>query len=230
MTNGEALFEELKKLRKNDFLFHFKLGLDWLNFGVRDKLQSPLVYSAFEFRLAIERFTFELFYLIKKNEGITTKDENKTVNFNSFFLNVYDLAGGKEMFYKKLRFNAIVATFAKPRITIAEPDLEKIKKLWNKLSKFCHMQLKPQESWYMNEEFINEGYSLLSEVKDYFNKNIYDARIGWFTENVTSEDMFIQLRDEFLSGKIDEETFKGRYTTMSPMFDLAEKIKRSIIE
>lgn len=68
----------VKKPRDVKANFHVELAQSWRRYGEPKLLHSPLVYSAFEFRLCIEKIVFELYYLmVTENllEGETLSDE-----------------------------------------------------------------------------------------------------------------------------------------------------------
>jgi len=170
-----SFIELIKNKRDNNSKFHSDLAREWYFIGEKDRLHSPLIYSSLEYRMAIERFVFELMILIKKDEGITKKDENKTIKFESLINYIYKITGGKSFYLKILRFNKIIMSIERPGLILAEPDLNLLFKNWKALSNFCHLKIRPDTSWNNNDNFIERGYNLLLEMKNYFYENIQET-------------------------------------------------------
>lgn len=226
INNYDELFLSLRKGRENSSKYHRDLAREWLILGESKRLHTPLTYSAFEYRLAIERFIFEFMILIKKEEGITLKDENKTANIKTLIDYIYRLVGGKTKYPKILRFNKIILSFERPVIKLAEPDLQDFYKKWKELSKFCHLLIRPDLSWNDNANFVLNGYDLLNRVRDLFYINTIENVLGWYAVNTIPNIEVIDLRNNFINDKITESAFVTSYNLMQPILKKRKNLRK----
>ena len=106
----------LKGARETSGDYHAAVGMAWRRFGEKDLLHSPLVYSAFEFRLAIERYVFEIYYLILRDgmisaEGFTDEELKKIDRFSSLIKILHENSGNKLKLKRAFVFNKIFVKF-----------------------------------------------------------------------------------------------------------------------
>ncbi len=166
--------------RKLDSIYHYNSAKTWMELGENKKLHTPLVYAAFEFRCSIERIVLELFILMQF-ENITNENIENIKNFKSLVQLVHELAGGsKRSLAKVLTFNSIVSEFSGLQLTLSIPDVGKLQNFWHKLSKYCHCQLTPENSW-DSDEWVQAGYVLLNQVSLYIKELIIDHFFGSFS-------------------------------------------------
>ena len=215
----------IKNKRDNNSKYHSDLAREWYFIGEKDRFHSPLVYSSLEYRMAIERFVFEFMILIKKEEGITIKDENKTVKFESLINHIYKIVGGKEFYMKILRFNYTILSIERPGLKLAELDLKFLYKNWKALSNYCHLNIRPDTSWKDNKNFIDKGYNSLLEMKEYFYENTHEKHLGWYAMNTIPNKEVLDLRNDFINDKIDESALITRYNFMKPILKMRKGIK-----
>ena len=123
-----------------------------------------------------------------------------------------------------MRFNSIILSFENPSFKLAEPDLDYLKKKWNLLSDFCHLQIKPNDAWIKNKDFFENGYKLLEDMKEYFYNNTFENVLGWFAEQTIPHQELLDLRNEFITGKISESSFKIKFDLMRPILNLRGKL------
>lgn len=83
--------------------YHLYMARGWQLIGEEKMLHTPLAYSAFEFRCAIERCLIELFVLIK-NRKISPTDRKAMERFNSLVSAILSSEGGKRVLSRKMIF------------------------------------------------------------------------------------------------------------------------------
>ncbi len=180
----ERLKEVMKEKRSTTSDYHARLGRFWRISEERDKLHAPLAYAAFEFRIAMERALLELLYLIKDHHL-----SKKELEYDFWQLKkaLYKTQGqskdGKEKLQRRLEFNSLYAKslpqpFQPTNKKVAIIDIEKINKFWEKLSRYCHRQLKANNSW-GDIRWVNKGYELLNEVESYVWEIMVDCQVAW---------------------------------------------------
>ena len=164
--------EILKQPRQSSGDYHAAAGMAWRRYGQKDLLHSPLAYSAFEFRLAIERYVFEIYYLVLRDKLVSAgdlpyEDLGKIDSFSSLIKLLHENTGSKLTLRRAFVFNRVFARVFTPlpqRLSI--PDIGKFHKHWQQLSNYCHRQLEPEITW-KSEDWIKKGYNSLNDVESY---------------------------------------------------------------
>lgn len=216
---NDALQEIFERARETKAAFHSRLGREWRLYGQPKDLHSPLVYAAFEFRCAIERCVIELFALIR-NQKLSEKDLSDIQRFAGLIQTVLRSEGGKLALYRKLVFNReYVRSGSTPptSVWLSVPDLGVLQKYWTGLSEYCHRQLKPADTWKsMGDKWVADGYDLLLEVENYLFAITSQRKIGWVQVD-TLEPEELQVRSDYVEGRIDETSMKSRLELMGPI-------------
>ncbi len=224
----------LKKPRQTSGDYHAAAGVAWRKYGEKDLLHSPLVYSAFEFRLAIERYVFEIYYLILRDELISDDDltdENlkKIDNFSSLIKLIHENAGNKLKLYKAFIFNRVFAKIFTPlpkRLSV--PDIGKLHKFWQKLSDYCHRQLQPEITW-DSDDWIKKGYELLGDVESYLWEISIKEEYGWVSKPSLTPDLQ-EEREKFIDDRhMTEKQLELRMKLMKPALDYRAGIPINLI-
>ena len=120
--------------RETNSSFHLKLAQNWRIRGEPKLLHSPLIYAAFEYRLAIERIVFELYFLMEKENllpgKLFSKAELKKVDsFSSITKIIFQNAKNKNLLFRALIFNKTFASvFALSKAKLSLPDIGKLQK------------------------------------------------------------------------------------------------------
>ena len=217
------MFKKIEKLiiqnRSTLSSYHFKVAREWRILGQENKLHTPLSYSSFEYRMAIERFLFEFYFIMKGIDKFKKGDEKEASSIPKLISAIYKLTGKKEVFKKKLLFNRIIGEEVglKGKDLPAYFDIDILISYWNKLSNYCHKQLSPKKTWdLMGNEWVISGYNLLDKVDDYLWNNMLINSIGWLREESLCEEQYIALCD-FINGKINEEILRIRIQLMLPI-------------
>ena len=204
--------------------YHLMAAFSWKEYGKNKLLHSPLVYAAFEYRCAIERVIMEL-YLIMQHEMTDIEDLSKYERISDLIKKVHELGGGtKRMLYRVLKFNSIVSEFVMIQgKTLSVPDLGKLHKLWQKLSRYCHRQAKPMDSW-DSKDWVAKGYKLLDEVHSYLHVILKEHLFGAMPEKGMPVEV-IEAKSDFVKEKINEEGLRTRLMLMEPVLEARRKKK-----
>lgn len=100
------------------FDWHIIQAKKWLEFDGGRELDSILVYAAFELRAAIERYVFELLYLLK--EGKLSRDEERRCRS---ITGMFALMKETDSLYRKtVEFTVLVVSITPglPEITVVD--------------------------------------------------------------------------------------------------------------
>src|SRR5215471_16394665 len=147
------------------FDWHILQVKKWLEFDGGRELDSVLVYAAVELRAAIERYVFELLYLLK--ECKLSEDEEKRCRS---ITGIFALMRETDPFYRKtIEFTKLVASLTPglPEITIV--DTAYLNRRWQDLSEYYHMQFHPEETFgSRSRRFQKQGFALILEVLQKF--------------------------------------------------------------
>jgi hypothetical protein len=200
--------------------YHLLVGRAWRIIGEQAKLHSPLAYSAFEFRCAIERTLIELFLLIK-DQNFSQDDLKAIERFSSLRTAILQSSGGKRRLDKIITFNRLYtqSSGTPPQAWISFIDIGRLESCWSNLSEYCHRQLKPKSTWKsMGDSWLLKGYKLLNEVEKYLWEKMVDSNVGWVQPH-TLEPEALQARTDFVDGRITESELKTRMTLMSPVLE-----------
>src|SRR5713226_8323382 len=157
----------LEASREVTFDWHIVQAKKWLEFDEGRELDSVLVYAAVELRAAIERYVFELLYLLKECR-LSENEEKRCRSITGIFA----LMKETDPFYRKtIEFTKLVASIMPglPEITIV--DTAYLNGKWKDLSEYCHMQFRPEETFgSQGREFQKRGFALIREVLQKFHE------------------------------------------------------------
>lgn len=212
----EEELEFIQESRENDAGFHLILGQKWRRYGEPKLLHNPILYSSIEFRLSIERIVFELYALMKRLRFISEEDAKKLEKLTSVITQIMEIVGNSKYLYRILKFNSMLFDDDSKLIgKLAIPDINTLKNFWYSLSDYCHMKINPENTW-LSQDYIKEGYKLLNEVENY----LWDIKVrkhfGFYRFD-TWQPEIIELADDYVNSKIDEESVKTRLMLMKPV-------------
>lgn len=183
-----------------------------VEYGTPAELQTPLVYSAFEFRCAIERIAFELLVLFKKRK--LDKEALKcSGDFKNLLSLLSKLEGKQGLVYKKTRFTQIICELGNAPFSPALINLKDLDKYWRACSKFCHKLLSPEETW-EKPLFIQRGYQILNEIDSYFESILIKHKLAWISELAPEVN---DLQQKFINGNLTEKQIIIRLKLMEPV-------------
>lgn len=193
--------------------FHFSAGQAWRRKGAAALEHSALVYSALEFRCAIERFVIELLVLIAPWVAQTPE---KLRDFGSVVAMAHQDAGNKHQLWRIFTFNEAYARMVMGiPVTVAVPDIGVLHSWWQKLSDYCHRQLDLENTW-DSPQWVAEGYARLEEIERILYASTVEQRSGW----LKVETMPIEMREErerFLAGSYSKSSLERRLRLIIPV-------------
>jgi hypothetical protein len=229
---ADEIIKIIDKNRETSSSYHLRLAREWRLYGGHKQLHNPLAYSAFEFRMAIERFLFEFYYLLNKREGFGDKEAKKASSLKNLIKAICLKVDNKEILMKRLKFNRIVAenqivngSYLRGPNLPSVFDIDLLYNYWQKLSNYCHKQLKPESTWEsFGNGWVNKGYELLNEVEDYLFNIMVKNSMGWFNFDDNQDEMKT-AQAEYISGKIDDDALNIRIRIMTPILEMRKKSK-----
>jgi hypothetical protein len=197
--------------------YHVVAAQAWKEHGKVGSKQSPLIYSAFEYRCAIERAVLEL-YTIMHDELPEAEEVSPIGNFSNLIKKVNQLGGGnRKLLYRVLKFNSILSEFAGLEKTLSVPDVGKLHGYWAKLSEYCHRQILPDVT--LNSlAWVQKGYELLEEVDRYLKHLLIDHLFGAMPESGMPHEV-LQAKRDYVAEKIDEVQLRLRLKLMEPVLE-----------
>jgi len=164
--------------RNVDLSNHIQLGAYW--FEKINTNNHSIVYCAFEFRLAIERLTYQIFVMAHRNKILSGEiDPSSAKDFKDAIRLIYENQGNRKNLYNHYKFTQIYVknAFGLERIT-SIPDFSVLINFWHKLSELCHYHDIQEKTW-GNTDWINSQISLLNSVDEYFKSILSIERVGW---------------------------------------------------
>lgn len=209
--------------------YHAAAGKAWRIYGEDKLLHTPLVYGAFEFRLAIERYIFELYYFMVEDGIITDESRNKNElleisKFSSIIAIIHENAGNKLKLYRALLFNSAFAKIFTPiNKSLSVPDIGKFHGFWSKLSEYCHRQLRPSNTW-GSEDWIKRGYTLLNKVENYLIKISVEEVYGWVDKSSLVQELQ-ELREDFINKNYSLKSLEIRMNIIKPVLEQRTSMK-----
>lgn len=202
--------------RENSAGFHLMIAQKWRRFGEPKKLHHPLVYAALEYRMSIERIVFELYALMKQLKYVSMEQEKKLENLHSVITQIMEITENSKYLRRMLLFHSILFNDESQLSgKLAVPDIGLLKKHWHSLSDFCHKRISPHSSW-ESVEYVNKGYELLNVVENYLWEIKVKNNFGLYRMDSWQPEV-LELADDFINSKIDEESIKTRLRLMKPV-------------
>lgn len=185
--------------REKDLDYLFYEGKKWLaksNVGTRS---TALAYSAFEFRLALERIIFQYWYTLKEDD-LVDKDIDDIRAFKTMQHRIYEISGHQKIINKRFEFARIPLEMLQIRQQLVTPNFGKMHDYWLKCSELCHV------SWTIitsngNGDIMKEQYEMLNETSTFIVESI-NGIVSW--SKIISQPLK-KMEKEFLEGKINKE-------------------------
>jgi hypothetical protein len=210
--------------RESTFDWHIVQVKKWLQFDGGRKLDSALVYASVELRAAIERYLFELLFLLK--EGKLFAEEEKRCRSQK---GLFALIQETDPFYRKtFEFTRLVAdiTPGSPEITIV--DTAFLRKGWENLSEYCHMHLDPERAFGSpGREFQKKGFALIGEILQKFHEWERESNCGVLRRS-SQPDEVRDVYDKFIRSEIDADQAKRMLILIEPVLISRQLLKQSI--
>jgi hypothetical protein len=219
----EKELEFLESKRDNSAGFHLIIAQKWRRFGEPNLFPTPLVYSALDYRMSIERIVFELYALMKRMKYISDEDAKKLEKLTSVITQIMELIGNSKYLYRILKFQSLlIDDDPKFRGKLSVPDINKLKNYWHSLSDYCHMKIKPDNTW-LSQDYIKEGYKVLNEVEDYLWEINVEKYFGFFRFETLQPEV-ARMAEDYVNEIINEDSVRTRLMLMRPV--VAARIKK----
>ncbi len=203
----------LEATREVTFDWHIVQAKKWIEFDGGRELDSTLVYAAVELRAAIERYVFELLYLLK--EGELSGDEEKRCRS---ITGIFALMQETDPFYRRtIEFTKLVVSITPglPEITVV--DTAYLNRKWQNLSEYCHMQFRPEETFGSpSRKFQKQGFALIREVIQKFHDWKVESNCAVLARSSLPEEVR-DVYDKFIHEKIDVGQAKRMLDLMEPV-------------
>jgi hypothetical protein len=203
----------LEAAREVTFDWHIVQATRWLEFDAGRELDSVLVHAAVELRAAIERYIFELLYLLK--EGKLSADEEK--RWRSI-TGIFALMKESDPFYRRtIEFTRLVVSITPglPEITVV--DTAYLNRKWQDLSEYCHMQFHPEETFQSRgRKFQKQGFALLREVLQKFHEWQVESNCAVLARSSLPDEVR-DVYDKFIREEVDANQAKSMLVLMEPV-------------
>ena len=185
--------------REVTFDWHIVQAKKWLEFDGSRELDSVLVYAAVELRMAIERYVFELLYLLK--ECKLSGDEEKRCRS---ITGIFALMKETDPFYRKtIEFTKLVVSITPGLPEITAVDTAYLNRKWQELSEYCHKQLRPEETFgSQGREFQKQGFALIREILQKFHEWKVESNCAVLARSSLPEEVR-DVYDTFICEEID---------------------------
>ena len=167
-------------------------------------LVDPLVYCAFEFRLALERLAFELLAQIRGSK-FDTSDLNSSNKLKNIQNRIYHLEGNQHRLDRKLLFlKILIAQAGYKDFPIAGINLSSLKRHWEFCSRYCHLQLNLNQTW-GDPAFVERCATGLKEIEVFLDPILANL-ILW--PQWTDDPWINGLLTRFVEGNLDDTNLK----------------------
>jgi hypothetical protein len=176
--------------------YHYEEGKAWLMQSKRGKRCTALSYAAFEFRLAIERITFQYWYTINDNE-INSENINDVRSFKRMQNKIYKLGGVQKEINKYFEFMQIIIDNLKIDKKLATPDLGRLHNHWDNCSELCHI------TWTITPKDRKFKQQVLKELEE------VQATLESYTSGLTSfpkiaDENLRRIQKQYIANEIDK--------------------------
>jgi len=199
--------------REVTFDWHIVQAKKLLEFDGGRELDSILVYAAVELRAAVERYIFELLYLLKESKF--SKDEEKRCRS---ITGIFALMKETDPVYRKtIEFTKLVVSITPglPEITVV--DTAYLNRKWQDLSEYCHMQFRPEETFgSQSRKFQKQGFALIREVIQKFYEWKVESNSAILARSSLPEEVR-DVYDKFIREEIDTGQAKRMLVLIEPV-------------
>ena len=204
--------------------WHFMQARKWLAFDGDRQLDNTLVYAAFEVRLAIERYFFELAFLLKGCE-LTEEEEKRCRSWSGIAALIKET---DKSYRQTIEFTKIISSVV-PRVPkVTTVDTAFLRRRWQELSEFCHKQLRPDETFDSpNRSFQQEGFRVIKETIERFSEWPDIGNLG-IISRASMPGEVQNLYDRFAKGEIDTDQARLSLKLMAPVLEQRFALRSSV--
>ena len=203
----------LESPRQVTSVFHLQQVQRLLEFDGGRELDSVLVYASVELRAAIERTLFELMYLVRELE-ISEADIKRARSIRGLDALLRE---ADNSYTKTMEFTRLVSETTPGTPSVAAIDTGYLRRRWQDLSEYCHLQFRPDRSFESPERaFQRKGFALLREVLDRFEGWYRAGTMGLLKRSSMPEETR-GIYDEFVAGSIDADQARRMLSLSEPI-------------
>lgn len=205
--------EFLENPREVSFDWHITQVLKWLDFDNGRHLDSTLVYAIVELRCAIERFWFELLFILK-DQNLTPDEEARCRSKDGILQFIKET---EPYYVKRARFTNLIASVTPGMPQVIIVDFKYLIRKWHKLSDYCHKHLRPAEAFGSpNRGFQEKGFQLIGEVVDRFKEWGRKTALG-IVSKASMPPETKSIYDKYVDGEIDESQARRMLDLVTPI-------------
>jgi hypothetical protein len=208
----------IKTKRFDHSSWHFLQAKSWLDLAKREQLPTILHYAAIEFRYGVEYLLFELLILTKDN--LTELEYQKCLRKPD---KMKKLLKNAEAPYNKLSiFSKIILKLTPDVPKFMFWDLNILFKYWGVASEFLHFVGSQRDTYDSPEWLIKSIARLEKPLEEIWQSVTQTAGIGLLKPSTLSP-VAQGIWDDFLTGKITEESVEFRLQTVQPISKMQRK-------
>lgn len=203
----------LQLVRSAGLRHHVSQGSAWLAASSDGINTAALSYSAFEFRLAIERIGLQ-YWKDLLGSSIQASDFKDLRSFKTLENRIYELAGHQKQIDDHFRFVRVLLRHLQIDNPLPTPNLAALSKRWHECSELCHI------AWTlaaMHPPAVAAAHQALRETEE-----LLEQHVGGLIWPSIIEPDFLALRSRFIAGDADESDVldylkqKGVYAVYKP--------------
>jgi hypothetical protein len=194
--------------------WHLHQVKSWLRFDRDRHLGNILAYAAYELRCAIERCLFELLVFMKDLK--LSKEEEKKCNSWAGLTSLMNEASRSYKEYQKrvVFTNIAVRVMRMPVPPVNPVNIAFLRDSWQKVSIYCHMQLRPEET-FNDKEWVERGFAEIAKTLAEFER-IYKDSFG--IGDISSMPPEVrELYQDFVADRVDQRQVEARLRLMEPV-------------
>jgi hypothetical protein len=205
----------LESPREVGMEWHLQQVLNWLEFDAGRCLDNVVVYASFELRCAIERYLFELAYVLN-GKIITPVQLDKCGSFRGLLRVLKEI---EPEYRKRTEFANLIADVVPGMPRVLTVDFRFLNKSWHSLSKYCHQQFQPVNTFESpNREFQIRGITLINGIIQKMKEWHKFGGLGALdTKQLPPE--IEDLYRKYLSGQVNRDQARTRLLLMQPVLE-----------
>lgn len=176
-------------------MHHVVQGAAWLQKSDHGTNSTALSYTAFEFRLAIERLAVHYWTQLLKRRP-EAEDFRDICSFKRIEQRIYSLGGHQKEIIGHFEFMRIVLNLLEIKGDLVTPDLGQLAKQWHRCSELCHI------SWTLAcsaPQMQSAALQTLESIEKFLTEQIG----GLGSWPIIHDPTFADLRDRYVAGEVN---------------------------
>jgi hypothetical protein len=203
--------------------WHLQQVLNWLEFDAGRCLDNVVVYASFELRCAIERYLFEL-ALVLNGKIITPVQLDKCGSFSGLLGVIKDI---EPEYRKRTEFANLISDVVPGMPRVLTVDFKFLKKSWHNLSKYCHQQFQPDNTFDSpNREFQIKGIALINGIIKKMKEWHKFGGLGALDIKKLPPEVE-DLYGKYVSGQVNRDQARTRLHLMQPVLEQRIRQRKS---